>query len=592
MISYPTRAEAISDLPTIRTFANGTVFYAGGMAYQVKSGSTAISDMNGVEPCGAATPDHFGTVTAASLNAMFSWAAAAGVNVEAYKTGSLSIAAAISIPSGVVVKGRLRLTTTASSGVNVVIGNNVTMDELEFICTANSAASHTMTIGTHFTAKSIYAEALVESNGTFCTIKNQGADVGRMYAFRWARPWSIDGSGSSVPASGGKFGHIGGSSFIRGLSVNFADGLDIASIAFVGRAAAASLQPGHNGVLQQGGSFNRYGRIYIDGAGEHAFRIGGSPDGSVNNDCTIGELDAVNTGGCTFKSNDSQRFSERWTVGRITERRNITPSSTNTEICRLNKTIGYRFGSINAVPTGSANSCSSGIQLNSTTDLVIDNLNIKGAASDIISLDDRLDEVNGPTSDIRIKSVTADGASRFMEIVQETFSIGNVSIENVYMVNIAEMVKRGTVAAFTGPITIEGQWPARVPNSGVQAIDPLHIDMRSLECGRFSNSNGEYVRYADGTQICIRRCDVNVGASTSQSFPCAANFATGSFVGVTVSYLTSTPNAALQLANLRAYGASAGGSSSFFLRLLNSGTSTAPNTPAEQVIMTATGRWF
>jgi len=106
---------------------------------------------------------------------------------------------------------------------------------------------------------------------------------------------------------------------------------------------------------------------------------------------------------------------------------------------------------------------------------------------------------------------------------------------------------------------------------------------------RGSNANGDYVRFADGTQICTRICDVNVASTTSQSFTTAAAFVSGGITGATVSYLTSTPHAALQMTNIRAFGCS---QSTFFLRLLTPGTSSDAASNGERIVMTATGRWF
>ena len=106
---------------------------------------------------------------------------------------------------------------------------------------------------------------------------------------------------------------------------------------------------------------------------------------------------------------------------------------------------------------------------------------------------------------------------------------------------------------------------------------------------RGSNSNGEFVRFADGTQICTRVCDVDVTTLLFQEFSFAANFSSGTVLSAAVSYLTSLPNVALQVANIRAFGAAG---AIFFVRLVTTGTSSAPSTPPEQLVMTAIGRWF
>lgn len=106
---------------------------------------------------------------------------------------------------------------------------------------------------------------------------------------------------------------------------------------------------------------------------------------------------------------------------------------------------------------------------------------------------------------------------------------------------------------------------------------------------RGTNANGDYIRFADGTQICTRICDVNVASSVAQNFTMAAPFATNATIGATLSHLTATPHTAVEMPNIRAYGCSR---TAFFLRLGTAGKSADATSSAEKLVMTATGRWF
>ncbi|WP_062762135.1 DUF2793 domain-containing protein [Falsirhodobacter sp. alg1] len=105
---------------------------------------------------------------------------------------------------------------------------------------------------------------------------------------------------------------------------------------------------------------------------------------------------------------------------------------------------------------------------------------------------------------------------------------------------------------------------------------------------RGSNANGDYVRFADGTQICTRICSVNVATTAVQSFATAMPFVSG-VVSASVSHVSSAPHNQLLTANISVQGCAG---SAFFLRLVSSGTSANASADSEKVVMQAIGRWF
>ena len=82
-----------------------------------------------------------------------------------------------------------------------------------------------------------------------------------------------------------------------------------------------------------------------------------------------------------------------------------------------------------------------------------------------------------------------------------------------------------------GEILVNGQVVAKLPVSG-NAVIPNLVGTVSQSGGiptgavveRGSNANGEYVRFADGTQICLRQCAVNFNTNGFQTFPYPAVF--------------------------------------------------------------------
>jgi hypothetical protein len=105
---------------------------------------------------------------------------------------------------------------------------------------------------------------------------------------------------------------------------------------------------------------------------------------------------------------------------------------------------------------------------------------------------------------------------------------------------------------------------------------------------RGSNANGEYVRFADGTQICVSKISVDVTSTALQTASLPAIFA-GNPISVSASNVDNSANSALYLTNIqRAYSTTA----VYAFRIATAGTSTAPTADSEKLIMSATGRWF
>jgi len=113
---------------------------------------------------------------------------------------------------------------------------------------------------------------------------------------------------------------------------------------------------------------------------------------------------------------------------------------------------------------------------------------------------------------------------------------------------------------------------------------------------RGSNANGEYIRFADGTQICTRECAIDVTSTVKQSFSFAASFSNGSGgtskaadVSSSWSHQNSSANAALQYNNIKSLG---NNGTILFIKLFSAGISTDPASTNERMTALAIGRWF
>ncbi len=107
---------------------------------------------------------------------------------------------------------------------------------------------------------------------------------------------------------------------------------------------------------------------------------------------------------------------------------------------------------------------------------------------------------------------------------------------------------------------------------------------------RGANSNGAYVRFADGTQICHASVPVDVTNTAVQTFDFAADFAAQP--SVSFGHKAADPNAALFFANIRAVSGQAGADQHWTVRLASAGVSSDPSDDTEKLCLTAVGRWF
>jgi len=104
---------------------------------------------------------------------------------------------------------------------------------------------------------------------------------------------------------------------------------------------------------------------------------------------------------------------------------------------------------------------------------------------------------------------------------------------------------------------------------------------------RGANANGNYVRFADGTQICTRLCDMDVATTNTQAFALSATFSTGPIAHF--SHLDSAPHPSLFLPNIERCMST---TAFVRLKLATAGTANGPGTNSERLGVTIIGRWF
>lgn len=141
----------------------------------------------------------------------------------------------------------------------------------------------------------------------------------------------------------------------------------------------------------------------------------------------------------------------------------------------------------------------------------------------------------------------------------------------------------GTRSGTTGPLT----WVELIQQSSiVGAVNQSGGMPTGAVLERGSNSNGEYVRFADGTQICWTYISPNWTNPINQLFSYPAAFVAGP--AASISARSGTPEAVNNFATVKAYGGA--GTSTYFLQV--SGTGMNGTGASYQLAFMSVGRWF
>lgn len=106
---------------------------------------------------------------------------------------------------------------------------------------------------------------------------------------------------------------------------------------------------------------------------------------------------------------------------------------------------------------------------------------------------------------------------------------------------------------------------------------------------RGSNANGEYIRFADGTQICTHKIYMNVSSNGYQGFAFPAAFA--AFPTVAIGHAHTDPNPALQLSNIYSVSAWAGGWQTWYVKLIATGTPES-DISRDSIMISSIGTWY
>lgn len=166
-------------------------------------------------------------------------------------------------------------------------------------------------------ANSIGAD--IDSHDAAVRILGSDNEIGLLQVLRIDR--MIFMFGGATMQSDNWIGFIRGRTFSRGIRITDQRRLYIGGVDFrIGSPNLPDMAPGQNGILMSGVQESYIGDVYVEGAGEHAVRIGGEDFDNWTADVTFGTIKAKRPRGCAFKINPdgaAQEIVRRVNVGRL-----------------------------------------------------------------------------------------------------------------------------------------------------------------------------------------------------------------------------------------------------------------------------------
>lgn len=391
-----------------------------------------------------------------------------------------TITAQLVIPDGTRIDGDLRLRRDyALTGTVLVIGDDVTITgRLIFSDPHGVAVNPRISIGENFKAGGIEAISAVQNTATLVTMR-PGFDIGSFKSRNFARPLSINNGGAAERGRGGYIGSVVVDTFIRGISASLIDGWRIDTARISGRAASASFQNGHNGLLVLGCNDWSIGALEIEGAAEHAVRIGGSADSAGSNRWVIDRLHGANIGGAVLKLNDTNAYSESWTIGDVIGSGSYTDGiGRNRELLRITRSRNGNIGkAIARKLPGADYSCFGPLAIDFIGGLTIGMLDCEGHRGETVMIrGDQDGAAPGPVHGVHIGYLRSDGGSDILSI-STAEEVGNIHIANGYFGQDEDLIKVSGTPVITGPIEVCGYAAASRAVVGV-AAGQVSVDLR------------------------------------------------------------------------------------------------------------------
>lgn len=415
------------------------------------------------------------TDSTAAVQACLTFAASNGRGVD-FRPGTTYVFSQLIIPADSEISAmnavfRSDGSLTTPGDITLDIGDNVLIDQLNVSTPGTDTNTDVIRIGDNVTIGELYLSADTQRAGGGAICEGQNFRCQVMRYVNIDRPWHFNNASVVAQTTGSYIGHLECTSYVRGFRADFCS-FTVGTMKMQTRSANASKSAGHNGVLIVGCADWQMGDLYIADAGEHAFRVGGSPGTyAQTRDFQVGSMYVKRSGGCALKINPTLLVSagvtekcERWSFGNIigVDVGDGTLSG-NEELLRLTHAFKGRIASALAFVENETFSGQLGLIINDCNDVSIGELGGEAINAGFISIDgtsdvDGVNQFGGDVVDLRIGMLSGIAAAANNAIsVNTTFNVGRVAIEDMDITGFTTNLLLWSAGTSTGAFEIKGR---------------------------------------------------------------------------------------------------------------------------------------
>lgn len=504
--TLPTAGDATAlalDLLSTSTLTKGAGQMGLGATLNYVAGSLGAREVERVSPHDFPwlAPTNGVTDTTGAVQACLTWAAANGRGVDftpgrTYKFSQLVFPANSNVRcAGAVFRSDGSL--TVSGDLTVDIGANCTFDRL-FISTPGTETNlDILRLGVGFWAEKVDVVSDTQRAGGGVTTTGQDVQIGILRTRKIDRPIHLYNQSTVAQTTGAFIAHLDIEDYVRGFRADFC-AFTLGTAKMRGRSANASMTAGHNSVLIVGCAGWQMGDLYLADAGEHAFRIGGSPGTYARTrDFQVGNVVAERCGGCALKINPTLLVSagvtetcDRFSFGNIVgiDVGDGTLAG-NEELLRLTHVRRWRIASAIAYIKNETRSAQYALQINDSDDGEIGVLGGEALNSGFINVlgtsdTDGTNFFGGPVTDLRIGHLlgacTGNNAIGF----NTEFNVGRIFIDDMDVTGFATNLLQWSLGTVVDVIEICG----RVTGAVAPAVSGLPTSANLVCDIRYSNT--------------------------------------------------------------------------------------------------------
>lgn len=440
---------------------------------------------------------------------------------------------------------------SGGSDITVDIGDHCVFDSLKITTPGTETNTDILRIGEDFWASKVEILSDAQRAGGGVITTGQDVQIGILKTRKIDRPLHLYNQSTSAQTTGSFIGHLDIEDYVRGFRADYCS-FTTGTMHMRGRSVNASMTAGHNSVLIVGCDGWQMGNLYLADAGEHAFRIGGSPGTYARTrNFQVGNVVAERCGGCALKINPTllasvgvtetcDRFSFGNIVGIDVGDGTVTG---NEELLRLTHVRRWRIASAIAYTKNETRSAQYALQINDSDDGEIGVLGgeaLNGGFINILGTSD-VDGVNyfgSHVTDLRIGRLLGSTVGNNAIGVNTTFNVGRIFIGDMDITGFANYLLLWSSGTASDVIDITGWVTGAVapvvsglPTSAHLVGDVRHGNLRSA--GRWN-----YLRSLAGafqiTQAAFSPTDVlpagffaNAGQATAGSGNYGGSFEMG-----------------------------------------------------------------